>query len=731
LKAHQHGIVLELLEQRYLLTAFTGNTSIASAAYVGVAPGVHIDGLTLNAGAQAWYEVQVLRAAKIDFDLGFNSSQGVLDLNVRGSQGNLLASGIQNSAGATVDMSLNTSGTYFLEVSGQTTATSNVYNLSADFDSSDGGHVFYVNDASPTNDFYTLAPGNDNNSGTSASAPKSTVQSVLANCNVDPADMIVVDTGTYNDGTINLDSNDQGFVLAGSPGGSVLSYGGTALELSNADQNVIYGLQFSGNSTGIYSQASGVNTSTSNLFENNTFQNDSCAISLNNGGNDTILGNAITGGSEGISLSGWSGSDTISQNTITGSNTAISASYGSAQSTLLIGGSSSSQGNVLSNGSQGISVSYQQQVTVRDNTLSGFSQDAVDVSSAGVIQGNNVSESGTGIAASGGSGLSVFGNTLTNNQIGIAGSAMLGGSDWSSDPDGTPHYNELDGNQTGIEASSGATVAFNRVIGGAIGILVSGSNVTIAHNIVARTTQDAIHVQDASNVTIESDTLYVPPVTGSQTADGVVVDTASSSVSLQNNIIWSQSGYDIYVANDSQQGFASDYNNLFVSGTGKLAWWQTDFLDLYDWQTETLFDTHSIGYTTLAPTLDNPQFVNVAADDYQLTPLISTSIAAGNPASDYSLQNSDTGGRIELGAYGDTSLAAQSRASFIVIDAPNFARDWLATQSNTILWHSFNLPSSDGVWINLLDTNGNFLQCLNRERTGWALVANGGHKGGR
>ena len=84
--------------------------------------------------------------------------------------------------------------------------------------------------------------------------------------------------------------------------------------------------------------------------------------------------------------------------------------------------------------------------------------------------------------------------------------------------------------------------------------------------------------------------------------------------------------------------------------------------------------------------------------------MVLTSIAAGNPASDFSLQNLDTGGRIELGAYGDTPLAAASMASFIVIDEPNFCRDWLVSQSNTILWHSFNV--SGNVDIELYDATG-------------------------
>ena len=305
------GLRIEALEERRLLAVVN----------LGVAPGVHIAGEALDAGVQDWYQVQVLRAGIIDFGLGFDPGQGVLNLGVLDSQGDLVASGVQSPSGATAVATFGTTtdppGTYLLEVSGQTPATSNVYALSADFDVSDGGTVYYVNDpANQGNDFYTLAPGNDSNSGLSPQSPKATVQSVLAEYNVGPADMIVVDTGNYNQGTITLDSNHQGVVLAGSPGGSVFSYAGTALQLNNADQNLIYNLQFSGNSTGIDSQAGGLNTLTGNTIENDTFQDDSCAISLSGGGNDTIEGNTITGGGTGISLSGWSGSDTISQNTI-------------------------------------------------------------------------------------------------------------------------------------------------------------------------------------------------------------------------------------------------------------------------------------------------------------------------------------------------------------------------------------------------------------------------------
>jgi len=44
--------------------------------------------------------------------------------------------------------------------------------------------------------------------------------------------------------------------------------------------------------------------------------------------------------------------------------------------------------------------------------------------------------------------------------------------------------------------------------------------------------------------------------------DAVRLDNSARNVKLYNNILWVQSGYDIFVATNSQTGFASNYNLL-------------------------------------------------------------------------------------------------------------------------------------------------------------------------
>jgi len=67
----------------------------------------------------------------------------------------------------------------------------------------------------------------------------------------------------------------------------------------------------------------------------------------------------------------------------------------------------------------------------------------------------------------------------------------------------------------------------------------------------------------------------------------------------------------------------------------------------------------------------NPLFVNAAAGNYHLAPL-SPCIDAGDPASDFSLEPEPDGGRINMGAYGNTAEAETK--GWIYIDAYHIVR---------------------------------------------------------
>ena len=95
------------------------------------------------------------------------------------------------------------------------------------------GVIYYVNDSSTTNDDWCTAPGDDSNSGILPSTPKATVQAVLDTYDLEPGDVVRIDTGTYNlASNIVVGSGDGGSSAApvtfqGSPYGVTFNRGST------------------------------------------------------------------------------------------------------------------------------------------------------------------------------------------------------------------------------------------------------------------------------------------------------------------------------------------------------------------------------------------------------------------------------------------------------------------------------------------------------------------------
>ena len=96
-----------------------------------------------------------------------------------------------------------------------------------------GPFKYYVNDLSQVGDVYTTAPGNDSNLGVTPSSPKFTLTSVLTQYDLDPGDVVYVDTGVYSNNssyTINPihngSTNEPVYILGSTnelAGGSVIT----------------------------------------------------------------------------------------------------------------------------------------------------------------------------------------------------------------------------------------------------------------------------------------------------------------------------------------------------------------------------------------------------------------------------------------------------------------------------------------------------------------------------
>ncbi|NDC63944.1 MAG: hypothetical protein EBZ59_08195, partial [Planctomycetia bacterium] len=694
-------------------------STLATAMNVGVVPGMHVAGVTLADSADVdLYKVELLRTDSLRATASLDKTGGSIALAILNSVGQTVATASASGGQMVANASSLPAGTYYLRVSGSVTQKS-WYRVGVDPGTGSTTQVFYVNDGSATDDVYTLAAGDDANDGLAPDRPKASLQSLLSAQDLGPGSLVVVDTGTYGNygtpsyGTVAISAPDEGSTLVGSAmgTGSQFVFGGTRLRLADADFMTVYGLRFTGSGgTGIEFQGSTSGGSTSFTTDaqilGNTFSSLSTGVSIDGGVRTLIQGNTFTGTTSGIRVS--AGSSQPGDGLTIQGNTFTSPSSGTGVS-LYYAGATTIEGNSFSAGAIGVDASSGSTLTLASNTFTGATTTAARINAGtSVVRGNTFASSNTGLIITtdgvveantftgntlgvdtASSSLVIRGNTLTNNAIGLSGTAQFGGTDWTA-----AQVNVLTGNTLGIHARGG-TVAFNHVAGGSTGVRVAYdagtpsstvSGVSVHHVVAVGQTGRGILVDRGSGITLVNNTV-VPATAG----DGIRIQNASDNVEIRNTIVSVDAGTGVSVATDSQLGFASDYNNFYrtPAGSGAVVWFQKPFTDLFDWQVEADYDTRSIGYTAPDPTRDAPQFVNAATGDYRLASG-SSSIDAGRPTDAFALEPGTNGGRIDLGAFGNTVYATASAARVLRLAYPEYYVDWPAAEGRPIQWSSYD-----------------------------------------
>jgi hypothetical protein len=209
---------------------------------------------------------------------------------------------------------------------------------------------------------------------------------------------------------------------------------------------------------------------------------------------------------------------------------------------------------------------------------------------------------------------------------------------------------------------------------------------TLKGNVVYGNTQRGLQIRASTGWPYEAanNTVYQPQ------GDAVRIDGDSRNATLKNNVLWVGAGYAISVADNSQQGFASDYNVLHLTGTGKLARWQgRDFTSREDWFYEVGQDQHSL--------TSDPRFVDVGAEDFRLR-VDSPAVDRGDPVSLYDHEPSPNGGRIDIGAYGNTADATASPAQLVQVLSPSGLEKIEQGQDVSLRWHSAGLYGPAGYY---------------------------------
>ena len=427
---------------------FKPDQSQATAANVGVGPGVHLANLSIQSVSdQDWYKFQLLRPDSIDVNLGFVPADGELALQVYDAAGTLLATGSPTAGGSVAAFSSTLpAGTYYIQVSGVGGAT-NTYSLSIAPDAASTTTVYYVNDGSTVDDYYTTAPGNDANAGLTPATPKASVQSVLDTYTLGPTSLVVIDTGTYTT-PVTITGTEQGAAYAGSPGGSNFTYSGNRFELDDSDSNEFYALNLTGSGgIGFYVQPGTVANSRRNTLLDNTFNGPDIAIEINGGDSDVIQNNVISAAvPTGSICRRWFRPRSaatrspdagprlppLEEQGATWSSTAMRSPPRTSASTSATGWGGPCWGPSRTTRSP--------PTTCRAATAFMFPPRSV------TIFGNDVSGNYVGISSNGGAAV-VYGNTIDGNVTGLQGSGTFGGTSWAA---GQP--NDVYDNTTGIQS---------------------------------------------------------------------------------------------------------------------------------------------------------------------------------------------------------------------------------------------------------------------------------------
>ena len=177
------------------------------------------------------------------------------------------------------------------------------------------------------------------------------------------------------------------------------------------------------------------------------------------------------------------------------------------------------------------------------------------------------------------------------NVTGLSGSDTLGPADWSLP-------NDIHDNSIGVATAAGGVVCFNRIHNNNVGKLSSESGSTVVNRSTATRARSSMRATVSWRT---ADAAFYSTARREQLSRTILsirlevtesVWKVSTDNDLRGNIVWTENGYDLYVANDSQQAFDSDYNNLFTSERGRGRLVAKYYADIFDWMIEPGHDQH-------------------------------------------------------------------------------------------------------------------------------------------
>jgi hypothetical protein len=543
-----------------------------------------------------------------------------------------------------------------------------------------GGNVFYINDNSSVGDTFTTAFGNDANSGKSPAFPMASLESLLRNYDLNPGDVIYVDSGIYNlANDLVIGNSDSGMRIVGPADrsaifdrGSVAS-GSRAFVLDNADNITFENVEIRNSGIGIFANfAQGANAGSDGLtIRNSRFTNNSQrGVSIDAGNNEaSVIDSVFDGGAarnQSVHLLLGGTNSNVTNNLFTKSPGSGSSGFYAVQvvgASSLIDGNQfvdNNSGNLLVGGGSTLATATRATNNiVRDSIGNGIEANGnfTFVENSQVFNMGAFGNPGQPYAGLRGNG-TFRNNTVHSTQLGmqVSGSAV-----------GNTVFNSI---LAGMWITGNGNVASNTIYSNPVGAVVRSDNPLLSNNLIYGNATGVRLENSFSSARLINNTIY-------QATGNAIVAATSGAIQIENNILSVDTGTAIAVTSGNPT-ITGDFNAFQIRSTGNIAsQGGTNYPNLTTWAYLRGTDRNSFVADPLFIDFDGPDNVlgfsggNFGVDDNFRVGTLSPTIDRGNPLSVFALEPAPNGNRIDIGAYGNTPQASVGSPEQVQILSPN------------------------------------------------------------
>lgn len=500
--------------------------------------------------------------------------------------------------------------------------------LSAGFAGAAFATDYYVNDASTNGDIWCATPGSSTNNGLTPASPAATIQQIINTNTLAGGDVVYVDCGSYwTNGTV------IGAADSGSSGGGVVTIRG-----AGRNATLIYR-----NSASAGAYAFHLNAASYVRIENLGCRSANQAVRIENSDHITVDHCDLRNSNLGLVVAGGN------QNTLSGSRVEANSDDGvlASASTLLTLSGNHILNNGDADGDRGAEFSSCSLATIAGNAFSNNVREGLYLQScASAVARDNVIVGGTmGLYAKSCSAMLVSNNTLRSSTQGL------------------------------YAYDSGALrLLGNRIYShGGYGVHVENGTFEARNNLLYVNGAYGLETLNPGASTIANNTFYRNGTAQLRLWGNYANTDARNNIIAANGVAQT-----CLQVSDIGSGWTCDFNDFQAAGGSSLWDWKGQRYSLGSWQKHSSQDRRSLDVDPRFVDPDGADNVLGGAqggdDDFHLQSTagswhggawsndaaLSTCVDAGDPTAAFASEPAPNGGRVNLGAYGNTAEASKS-----------------------------------------------------------------------